>query len=140
MYERQKGVFTLHASNIKGFPFEFACASRGASCVNEANTLTFQLRIETELHDFYPSSLPVGMRSAAVSEKQHFFSKNRTRTKHSDNAQPHQRITLTIIHKRKQKSQPRTEENSVKNNDCIQPSDNAQPYQLITLTIIHKRK
>ncbi len=28
------GVFTLHASNIKGFAFQFACASRPASCVN----------------------------------------------------------------------------------------------------------
>ncbi len=30
------GVFTLHASNIKGFAFQFACASRSASCVNLA--------------------------------------------------------------------------------------------------------
>ena len=28
------GVFTLHASNIKGKMFQFACASRHASCVN----------------------------------------------------------------------------------------------------------
>ena len=30
------GVFTLLASNIKGFAFKFACVSRPASCVNEA--------------------------------------------------------------------------------------------------------
>ncbi len=37
------GVFTLHASNIKGFAVEFACASRPASCVNETqSTLTPQ--------------------------------------------------------------------------------------------------
>ena len=28
------GVFTLHPSNIKGFAFQFACASHPASCVN----------------------------------------------------------------------------------------------------------
>ena len=28
------GVFTLHASNIKGFAFQFASASRPVSCVN----------------------------------------------------------------------------------------------------------
>ena len=44
-------VFTLHASNIKGYAFEFACASCRASCVKEALGSCFwgsEIAVETK--------------------------------------------------------------------------------------------
>ncbi len=64
------GVSTLHASNIKGKTFEFAWASRRASCVDWASQTTQRkkctFRKETEI--CFASEL-----STRAYEKRHFF-------------------------------------------------------------------